>query len=508
MSFTFPGYCILIFLYCSIFNINQIRSPDIMLSDYIIPIIRQNLTYDPTPGQLILIDILADFIIGINSQKALIVKGYAGTGKTSVIGALVKTLDETGIKSVLLAPTGRAAKVFTSYSGKTAYTIHRKIYIQKSSRDGFGIFTLGKNLHTNTVFFVDEASMISNNKSEDSVFGSGKLLDDLIKYVRSGSNCKLIFIGDTAQLPPVGILLSPALEKSELANFYSDSDEYILTDVVRQAQNSGILINATIIRNLIVAGQNTIPVLKHKNLSDIHIIYGNELAESLENTYAHYGIEDSIVVCRSNKRANLYNAGIRKQVLYREEGLMAGDLLMVVKNNYYWLNDNPDIEFIANGDIVKVLKILKYLDRYGFHFAYVKLQFVDYQIEFESWILLDTLMAESPALSSEDNKRLFYSILEDFEHIKPKRKQYAMVREDQFFNALQVKFAYAVTCHKAQGGQWKAVYIDQGYIKQEMIDNDYLRWLYTAVTRATEELFLVNFPDYFFEINLPHKINN
>ncbi|MBN2481586.1 MAG: AAA family ATPase [Bacteroidales bacterium] len=470
-----------------------------MLQDHIIQLIRQNLPHDPTPGQSVLIDSLADFVFSIGIRKALIVKGYAGTGKTSVIGALVKTLDEAGIKTVLLAPTGRAAKVFSGYAQKIAYTIHRKIYIQKSSKDGFGIFILGKNLHTNTLFLVDEASMISNSKSEDSVFGTGRVLDDLIHYVKAGTNCKLIFIGDTAQLPPVGILLSPALEKNKISVYYPDSDEYTLMEVVRQAQNSGILVNATLIRNQINTGHHAIPVLKHRNLPDVHVIYGNELPEAIEKAYEHFGIEDTIVVCRSNKRANQYNSGIRKQVLYREEELAAGDLLMVVKNNYYWLNGRPEIEFIANGDIVRVLKIMKHVDRYGFHFCYVTLQLIDYHIEFESWILLDTLTAESPSLPDEGNRRLFNCILEDFEYVKSKRKQYSMVREDQFFNALQVKFAYAVTCHKAQGGQWKAVFIDQGFIKQEAIDREYLRWLYTAITRATDDLYLVNFPDYCLE---------
>ncbi|MBN1159383.1 MAG: AAA family ATPase [Bacteroidales bacterium] len=470
-----------------------------MLQKHFIRLIWQNLPHDPTQGQAVLVDILAGYIFSGNNRNAMIVKGYAGTGKTSVIGALVKTLDKAGMKTVLLAPTGRAAKVFSGYAGKAACTIHRKIYVQKSSKDGFGVFILGKNLHKDTIFLVDEASMISNNKSEDSVFGTGRLLDDLIRYVSTGINCKLILIGDTAQLPPVGIVLSPALQKNEISVYYPESDEYTLKEVVRQAQDSGILLNATLIRNQINAGQNTIPVLKHRNLPDVHITYGNELAESIENAYGHYGTEDTIVVCRSNKRANQYNSGIRKQVLFREEELSEGDLLMVVKNNYFWLNDRQDIGFIANGELVRVLKIMRYIDRYGFRFCYVRLHLIDYLIDFESWILLDTLMAESPSLPEADNRRLFNSILEDFEHVKPKRKQYSMVREDQFFNALQVKFAYAVTCHKAQGGQWKAVFIDQGFIKPESVDKEYLRWLYTAITRATEELYLVNFPDCFLE---------
>jgi len=470
-----------------------------MLKDHFISLIRQHMSHEATPGQEVLIRKLSEYLTGNAGNRALIVKGYAGTGKTTAVAALVRTMDALDMKSVLLAPTGRAAKVFSGYAGKPAYTIHRKIYIQKSAKDAFGVFVLSRNLHRNTVFMVDEASMISNAKPEDSVFGSGRLLDDLVTYVKSGINCRLILIGDTAQLPPVGIALSPALDRNELSASFAATEEVELTEVVRQAQSSGILLNATLIRELIAGGQNNRPVLKHVHLPDVYAVYGNEVAEAVERAYDHYGIEDAIVLCRSNKKANQYNTGIRTRVLFREESLSAGDLLMVVRNNYYSLNDHPDIEFIANGDIVRVEKIYKHVDRYGFHFAYVRLVLTDYQAEFDSWILLDTLMAESPSLPAEENKRLYYSILEDYQHIKSRRKQYIAVREDPFFNALQVKFAYAVTCHKAQGGQWKAVFVDQGYVKPETIDREYLRWLYTAVTRTTEELYLVNFPAFFLE---------
>lgn len=455
--------------------------------------------HEPTASQDLLISKLSEFLTGARGNKALIVKGYAGTGKTTAVAALVRTMDTLDMKSVLLAPTGRAAKVFSGYAGKQAYTIHRKIYIQKSAKDAFGEFVLTKNLYRNTVFMVDESSMISNEKPEDSVFGTGRLLDDLVSFVKSGINCSLILIGDTAQLPPVGIALSPALESKELSSSFSSIEEIELTEVVRQAQRSGILVNATLIRNMIAEYRNNTPLLKHSRMPDVFAVYGNDVAEAVERAYDHYGIGETIVICRSNKRANQYNKGIRNSILAKEEGLAAGDLLMVVRNNYYCLNDQPDIEFVANGDIVQVVKIFRYVDRYDFHFAFVRLLLTDYQIEFDSWILLDTLMAESPSLPQEDNKRLYYNIIEDFKHIKSRRKQYTMVREDQFFNALQVKFAYAVTCHKAQGGQWKAVFVDQGYIKPESADREYLRWLYTAVTRTTEKLYLVNFPDFFLE---------
>lgn len=454
---------------------------------------RQHLGHQPTAGQEQLIGKLADFIMDDHEWKAYIVKGYAGTGKTTLISAMVKTFEHLQIKTLLLAPTGRAAKVFSSYAGKPAYTIHRKIYRQKSSTDGFGTFVLNKNLFSNLVILVDEASMISNSYAEDSVFGSGRLLEDLISYVKDGIRCKLILIGDTAQLPPVGINLSPALDRSELTGCITIAGEFTLTDIVRQTSQSGILQNATSLRNQITEGNFSIPVFKHAGYTDIRFADGNELPEILDRTYRKYGIEENIILCRSNKKANQYNTGIRKQVLFREEELEKGDLLMVVKNNYHWVTGNSEIEFIANGDIVELLKVKKYKDCHGFRFAFASLRLVDYHIDFEAWIMLEALTSESASLTSEDNKKLYYSILEDYKHIDSRSKQYKMVKEDPFFNALQVKYAYAITCHKAQGGQWKAVYVDQGYISKERIDLEYLRWLYTAVTRATEELYLVNY---------------
>jgi exodeoxyribonuclease-5 len=321
----------------------------------------------------------------------------------------------------------------------------------------------------------------------------------MISFVRDGVKCKLVLIGDTAQLPPVGINLSPALDRSELTSYIPVAGEYTMTDIVRQSVHSGILQNATMLRELITNRDYVIPVFKNAGSTDIRFIQGNELPEILDNTYRKYGIEENIILCRSNKKANQYNSGIRKQVLFREEELEPGDLLMVVKNNYHWVTGNPEIEFVANGDIVQLLKVKKYTDRYGFRFAFVSLRLADYQFEFEAWIMLDTLTTESAAMSTEDNKKLYYSILEDQSHIKSRSGQYKMVKEDPFFNALQVKYAYAITCHKAQGGQWKAVYVDQGFVPKERIDLEYLRWLYTAVTRATDELYLVNFPREFME---------
>jgi exodeoxyribonuclease V len=464
-----------------------------MLKGHMISMIRDNLGHPPTSGQEELIAKLADFIMDDNEKKAFIVKGYAGTGKTTLVSAVVKTLEHWKIKSLLLAPTGRAAKVFSSYAGKPAYTIHRKIYRQKSSTDGFGSFVLNKNLFSNLVIMVDEASMISNSLSEDSVFGSGRLLEDLISFVKDGVQCRLILIGDTAQLPPVGINLSPALDRTELGGNISVAGEHVLTDIVRQSIQSGILQNATKLRNQITGKAFTMPVFKQEGFNDIRFVDGNGLPELLERTYGKYGIEENIILCRSNKKANQYNSGIRKQVLFREDELEKDDLFMVVKNNYHWVTENPEIEFIANGDILRLVKVKKYEERYGFRFAYAMLSLIDYDIDFEAWVLLDTLTSESASLNSEDNKRLYLSVQEDYSHIEPRSKQYKMVKQDPFFNALQIKYAYAITCHKAQGGQWKAVYVDQGYIPKDKIDMEYLRWLYTAVTRATDELYLVNF---------------
>lgn len=471
------------------------------MKNFISSLIKQKLGHDPTNGQNELIDKLATFITMPESDSIFLLKGYAGTGKTSTIGALVKTLEELGIKFVLIAPTGRAAKVLSHKSGASASTIHKKIYRQQTGADGTsGKFTLDRNLNRNCVFIVDEASMISNLPQEQSVFGSGYLLSDLIDYVSSGIHCKLIVSGDTAQLPPVGISVSPALEKEELRHFGLDVITSELKEVVRQSLLSGILLNATYIRDRILEEFSSgFWKIKLKGFKDIIQLAGDQLIEEISNCYHRYGMEETIVVTRSNKRANLFNEGIRKTILFQEDQIMKGDLLMIVKNNYHWSKQCENLDFIANGDIAEVLRIKKYEERYGFHFVNVVVRLVDYQdLEIECKLLLETLTVEAPALSFDENKRLSEAIAEDYQEIRNKRDRWKKIREDPFFNALQVKYSYAVTCHKAQGGQWKAVFLDHGYLTKEMIDREFLRWLYTAFTRAEERLYLVNFHKEFF----------
>ncbi len=470
-----------------------------MLKNHLAAKILEKLNYSPTQGQDSLIGRISDFVMEDEQENIMLIKGYAGTGKTTVISALVNVFDELKIKYMLLAPTGRAAKVLCAYSGKQAYTMHKKIYRQKSSKDGFGTFVLEKNLHTRTLFIIDEASMISNTAGENTIFGSGRLLDDLIEYVYNEKGCRLMLIGDTAQLPPVGISISPALDMNELQNYRRQVTEIFLSDIIRQAAGSGILVNATLIRGLITNRQTYFPHFQLGNYSDITAISGADLLETLSGSYDKYGIGETIVLCRSNKRANRYNEGIRKQILWREDELNAGDQLMVVKNNYFWLQGNQEVDFIANGDIVEVTRIKGYENLYGFRFADVTLHMSDYDLDMDAKILLDTLSVNSPSLPSEYHKKLFYAVADDYSGEKTKRKQYEKVRNDPYFNALQVKYAYAVTCHKAQGGQWKSVFIDQGYVTEDNLDVDYLRWLYTAFTRAVEKLYLVNFSERFFE---------
>ncbi|MFC2152947.1 ATP-dependent RecD-like DNA helicase [Bacteroidota bacterium] len=477
-----------------------------MLSDHIKNIILEKLKFKPTNDQNIMIDGLSEFILDDNYNRIFLIKGYAGTGKTTVISALVNSFSKLKIKSVLLAPTGRAAKVLSVYSKKAAFTIHKKIYRQKSSKDGFGTFVLDANLHSNTFFIVDEASMISNLSGDNSIFGSGRVLDDLIQFVYNDKKCKLILVGDVAQLPPVGIDISPALNAKQLESYNLVVQEYNLREVVRQQENSGVLFNATNIRNLISEENYIFPNIEITGVEDILRISGNELIETISDSYDKYGYEETIIITRSNKRANQYNKGIRSQILWREEEIAVGDFLMVVKNNYFWIDENEKtglpagkVDFIANGDIAEILNIKKYEERYGFRFADVTLRFIDYgDLEIECKIILDTLDINSAALSSDDNKQLFYNIQEDYQSEKTKKKQYEGVRNDEFFNALQVKFSYAITCHKAQGGQWKNVFIDHGFVNEEMMDKEYLRWLYTAFTRPTEKLYLVNFNKLFF----------
>jgi len=472
-----------------------------MLEKHIVNKILENFQLEPTPSQSLLIDSLGSYVTDVSEENIFLIKGYAGTGKTSLISAFVQTLDQFKIKSVLMAPTGRAAKVLGKYADRQAYTVHKKIYRQKSSNDGFGNFSVDKNLHTDTFFIIDEASMLSNQLAEASVFGTGRLLDDLVEYVYSSRNCRLILIGDTAQLPPVGLDVSPALNKDELESLYNKNViEHLLTDVVRQGKDSGILTNATSIRNKIAENDSGYLKFDLEDFSDIQKLGGADLIEELNSAHSLYGMDETMVVCRSNKRSNKFNQGIRNMILYREEELSVGDYLMIVKNNYFWTSDVKEMDFIANGDIAEIIRINSYVEMYGFRFADVSLSFADYKyVELDCMIILDTLDIDTPALTYDQNKELFFKISEDYSDIRSKKQRYEKIREDKFFNALQVKYAYAVTCHKAQGGQWKAVFVDQGYVTEEMLNKEYYRWLYTALTRATDKLYLVNFNKEFFD---------
>ena len=472
-----------------------------MIKNHIKAMLTENLGYSPTQSQAGLIEGMSTFISSEQSDVVLLVKGYAGTGKTTMISSLTHSLNAFKIRSVLMAPTGRAAKVIAGFANMPALTIHKKIYRQKSTADGMGRFVLDKNLHKNTFFIVDEASMVSNEQNENSVFGSGRLLDDLLEYVYSGENCRLVLVGDTAQLPPVGIPLSPALDASVLNEYGFGVKEFVLTDVVRQAFDSGVLYNATQIRKLIGDGMPEPGFIKFKinAFADVQRISGEKVIESISSNYNKYGIFDTIVVTRSNKRANLYNKGIRGSILYKEHEIEKGDLLMVVKNNYFWNNEDVELEFIANGDSAEVITIYGYEELYGFRFADVCLRFVDYHdAELDCKIFLDTLALETASFSQEQNRLLFETVSEDYAHIKNKRNRWKQVKENPYFNALQVKYAYALTCHKAQGGQWKAVFAVHGYLSEEMLDTEYYRWLYTAFTRSAEKLYLVNFNPGFF----------
>lgn len=477
-----------------------------MVKNHIADIIKGNLEYSPTPDQERLIDQLADFVWDFTNPKAsqdkvFMVKGYAGTGKTTIVSALVKSLPALRLKSFLLAPTGRAAKVLSNYAGKSASTIHKKIYRQKAVKDGIGEFVLDKNLHKRTIFIVDEASMISNSGSENSIFGTGCLLDDLFEFVYTGAECRIILVGDTAQLPPVGLSVSPALDKKVIDHMGFDATECILSNVVRQSDVSGILHNATIIRNQITEAIEGYPVLDLAAFSDVRKISGAELIEEIESCYREFGMENTMVVCRSNKRAYKYNEGIRRTILWHEDELSVGDYLMVVKNNYFWMpeEEKSKTDFIANGDIVEITRIGKYKELYGYRFANVSLRFMDYDdLEIDANIILDTLASETASLSSDDNNKLFFTVMEDYAMLRTKKARVQAVKENPYFNALQIKFSYAITCHKAQGGQWKAVFVDQGWLKEDMLNIEYLRWLYTAFTRPVERLYLVNFNDEFF----------
>jgi exodeoxyribonuclease V len=472
----------------------------VMIKKHVKTLLEQNFPFVPTGCQFQLLEGLAAFIASDDIDAIMLIKGYAGTGKTTVINALTQTLKEMKFRVVLMAPTGRAAKVMAGYTSAPAFTIHKKIFRQQSSSDGMGRFVLDKNLYSDTWFVVDEASMISNEGSDNSVFGSGRLLDDLLEYVYSGTNCRLVLAGDTAQLPPVGLSISPALEVEVIEGEGFGVYHYVLTEVVRQAAGSGILACATQIRKYIEQGNTSgFFQLNLGSFSDVVRLSGAELIEEISSCYGTYGIFETTVITRSNKRANLYNKGIRGTILYRENEIEKGDLLMVVKNNYFWAEEDAEFDFIANGEIAEVISIYKYEEMYGFRYANVCLRFIDYEdVELDCKIFLDVLSLESASFSSEQNRQLFEAVSEDYADIRNKRNRWQKVKENPYFNALQVKYAYALTCHKAQGGQWKAVFVDHGYVVEEMLDHDFYRWLYTAFTRPVEKLYLVNFNNKFF----------
>ncbi|PRY96016.1 ATP-dependent RecD-like DNA helicase [Marinilabilia salmonicolor] len=472
-----------------------------MLQDFLKTKLIDGLGFLPTASQEEAAGVLGEFLAAATDQSAFILKGYAGTGKTTMVKAVVQVLSELKQKAFLLAPTGRAAKVLSNSVGMPAYTIHKKIYRQQSSKDGFAAFDLNKNLHKDTLFVVDEASMIANDGS-GSLFGSGRLLDDLLKFIFSGSNCRVLFIGDDAQLPPVGISLSPALEKGNLEAYGLTVYDATLTDVVRQKADSGILTNATHLRDMLEGGNqdSSFPEFVVAEFPDFFRITGAELMEELDYCYNHFGQEETLVVCRTNKRANLYNQGIRNTMLFREEELTVGDYLLVMKNNYHWVKEEDKINFIANGDIAEVARITGHQELYGRRFADVVLRLVDYkEVELDVKLLMDSVALPGAGLKQEEQEAFFYKVMEDYQDESDAKKRFDSTRENDFYNALQVKFAYAMTCHKSQGGQWKAVFVDLGYFTEEYLSRDFLRWLYTAVTRGTERVYLVNFPDTFFQ---------
>jgi exodeoxyribonuclease-5 len=474
------------------------------ITDDLGALIRENFLHNPTKEQEKAISLLSDFLLSREQDSIFLLKGYAGTGKTSLLAALVRTMQQLRLRVMLLAPTGRAAKVLSNYAGAPAFTIHRKIYRQKSITE-MDVFQNNINMRQDTLFIVDEASMIANDAHEQTMFGTGRLLDDLMQYVYSCNGCRLLLVGDTAQLPPVGETESPALSRTMLEGYGMEVKELCLTQVVRQLEESGILWNATMLRSLI---QNddvyAFPKLRGKSFPDIKVLPGNELIEALEQSYRNHGTDGTIVVTRSNKRANIFNNGIRTRILDYETELSGGDLIMVAKNNYYWTEREQAangvaadaMTFIANGDVAIVRRMRNERSFYGFRFADVTLCFPDYDHrELDVTILLDTLQSESPALTRQQQETLFNGVWEDYPELTNKRDRMKRLRQDIYYNALQIKYAYAVTCHKAQGGQWEHVYIDQGYINEEMLSPDYFRWLYTAITRATEQVYLVNWPD-------------
>ena len=503
-----------------------------MIVDELALQIRRTFGFAPTADQASAIDVFCRFMTDRDNHVVMILRGSAGTGKTSLAAAIVKTMGELRQKVALLAPTGRAAKVFSLNAGRSALTVHRRIYRQKAFAGEASSFNFNDNLAQDTLFIVDEASMIANGAAEGALsFGTGRLLDDLVSFVYSGRNCRMMLVGDKAQLPPVGEEESPALTAAYMSGYGLKVYECDLDEVLRQAAGSGILYNATVIRRMITHDELTrLPLIRFSGFADIRMVPGDELIEQLNGSYSEVGVDETMVVTRSNKRANIYNAGIRNMVLGREEELTTGDMLIVVKNNYYWLekegkseklkvkseksdctcppspqkemdfslftfNSSLKNSFIANGDRAVVQRVRNVRELYGFRFADVWLQFPDYgDYELQATVMLDTLTSEAPALTRQQSEQLFNAVLDDYQDVPLKADRMKRIREDMYYNALQVKFAYAVTCHKAQGGQWAHVYVDQGYMTDDMLTPDYIHWLYTAFTRATERLFLVNWP--------------
>ena len=464
-----------------------------MIQDELINRLRMYLGHVPTAEQERAMQLFADFLTDREERTVFVLRGSAGTGKTTLAAAVVRALMSLNQKLVLMAPTGRAAKVFSGYAGTSAYTIHKRIYRQKTAGD-MSAFSLNINQSTETLFMVDEASMVSNEGFSDT-FGSGCLLDDLIQFVYGGRNCRLVLIGDGAQLPPVGEEESPALMSGVLEGYGLKVYEVDLNQVLRQSEESGILWNATEVRCMMAEDRWSLPKIRIEGFDDIQVMPGNELIEALATSYSRVGLDETMVVTRSNKRANIYNQGIRNQVLDREDELCTGDQIMIVKNNYYWTEQSKEIAFIANGDHAVVQRVRHIHELYGFRFAEVTMMLPDYDnYELTATVLLDTLTSEAPALTREQQQQLFDKVMEDYMDVPFKADRLKKIKQDKYYNALQIKFAYAATCHKTQGGQWAHIYIDQGYMTDDMLTTDYIHWLYTALTRATEKVFLVNWP--------------
>ncbi|MBF6640437.1 AAA family ATPase [Flavobacterium sp. J49] len=471
-----------------------------MTSSQFYSLLRQQFPFQPTVKQDIFFQQISVFLTNTNAAEIFVLKGYAGTGKTTVISTIVNNLAEVNKKYVLLAPTGRAAKVIANYSNKPAFTIHKKIYFPKKASGGGVSFTMQTNKHKNTIFIVDESSMISDVNTEAKLYENGSLLDDLMSYVYNGNNCKLILLGDTAQLPPVQLEVSPALDTNALSMHYNKEVFSIeLDEVMRQEEKSGILFNATELREILKSSFVDTFQFNLKGFKDIvRLTDGFDIQDAIQSAYSNYSIEDTCFIVRSNKRANQYNQQIRTRILDKESELSVGDYLMVLKNNYFWLKETDEAGFIANGDIVEVLEIFSLKELYGFKFAKVKIRMVDYpnQKPLETIVLLDTITSESPSLTYEESNRLYQEVMKDYEGEAQYRK-FLKVKNNEYFNALQVKFSYAITCHKSQGGQWNTVFIEQPYLPNG-IDVDYVRWLYTAVTRAKDKLYLIGFKEESF----------